>query len=441
MEKDLFSSLSKNYNELLPPNEESLLLIVWLHQKIEKGYLSEDFEIKDFEDTIEDVEQFLQKGSIQKETLSKKLSSHFYITESRGNKYYIHLTVYAKDLCRLLVNQVQPEIKKLELFHVFKRTLPIHDEDVLNINNFTYWFKNNFLPARREIFGHTESLQIAIEEKINELRVLLKPGVQNPKELIGSFIDIFANLEKQTIGLINTLDYKNDTITKIKYARNTFTVSEELFNEFDKMYREIDSFFQSIDRRIFSINERIQLASKRLRNLLDTLKHKQLFKIKIEQLLIYLIRNSRNEKGEIKLPDEFTKRYLPFYYHKFIAIPKIDFQFYAKAEPEKPERDNEQEAKDRKKSTDLLDVQEATSKWLDEINSAMATGKNIVFDQWLDTIMEKENNLEVPIQVCFGLIQQMNKSKDKEIIVTKEEITKKHLDLTLWKMSIQTTNS
>jgi len=144
LENDLLISLNKSYADLLP-QKESLLLIIWLFQKIEKGYISEDFEQKDLDDTIDDVIELLNIVTDKnKEALSKKLSNHFYITERIGNKYQIHLTVFAKQFCELLIKEVQPEIKKLELYHVFKRTLPLQDGDLLNLETFNYWFKNHF---------------------------------------------------------------------------------------------------------------------------------------------------------------------------------------------------------------------------------------------------------------------------------------------------------
>lgn len=441
MDKDLIISLNKNYADLIP-QKESLLLIVWLHQKIEKGYINEDFGQKDLDDTIDDVVEFLNITTDKnKENLSKKLSNHFYITERVGNKYQIHLTVFAKEFCKLLIQEVQPEIKKLELFHVFKRTLPLLDEDLLNIETFNYWFKNNFQPARNEIYSHTEKLNNEVADRINELSTLLKTETENPKEQINSYMEIFTLLEKQTTGIINTIDYKNDTLSKIKSAKEHFATDEETFDEFSRMQNEVEYFFGSIDRRIMVINDKIQLASKRLRNLLDTLKHKQLFKIKIEKLLLLMLKYSRNEKGEIKLPDVFQRKYLPFIPVKFIAIPKVDFQFYAKAEPQQQEYDKHHEQSERRKGLALLEIQEATAKWLDKMNTEIESGVKIEFDEWFDKIIEQENNLEVPIQVCFGLIEEHNQSDQKTISIQKEEVTKNKNDITLWRMQMQTIRS
>ncbi len=280
-----------------------------------------------------------------------------------------------------------------------------------------------------------------MDTSTNELSSLLKAEVQNPKEQINSYTEIFAMLEKQTTGLINTIDYKNETLNKIKASKEHFSKDEETFDEFTRMQNEVDYFFQSIDRRIISINDKIQLASKRLRNLLDTLKYKQHFKIKIEKLLFLLLKYSRYEKGEIRLPEEFPKKYLPFIPMKFVAIPKIDFQFYSKAEPQRQEFDKEHEQAERKKGLALLEIQEATAKWLDEINFEMESGQEIEFEQWFDKIVEEEDNLEVPIQVCFGLIEEHNNSEDKIVAISKEELSKPKNELTLWKMQIQAIRS
>ena len=285
MENDILISLAKSYSDILPQNKESLLLIVWLYQKIEKGLIAEDFEQKDLDDTIDDIIDFLRiESEKNKEVIFKKISSHFFITERIGIKYQIHLTIFAKEFCNLLIQEVQPEIIKLELFHVFKRTLPLLEEDLKDIITFSYWFKNHFQPSRNEIYSHTEMLNREVANRINELSNLLRVEVQNPKEQIGSYIEIFVALEQQTTSLINTIDYKNETLNKIKTVKEQFANNEETFDDFMAMQNEVENFFQSIDRRIISINDKIQLASKRLRNLLDTLKHKQLFKIKIEKL-------------------------------------------------------------------------------------------------------------------------------------------------------------
>ena len=56
-------------------------------------------------------------------------------------------------------------------------------------------------------------------------------------------------------------------------------------------------------------------------------------------------------------------------------------------------------------------------------------------------IIEKENNLEIPINVCFGLIEQHNKNENQIVRIEKEIISKQENELSLWKMKMQTINS
>ncbi len=448
-EKELFQSLSQNYLEILPPNKETLLLIVLLYKKIENGLIPEDFNERDFDDTFYDVKEFLQIEKDKNiELLSQKISNHFYQTERIGNKYQIHLTVYAKNLCELLINEIQPELVKLELYHTFKRTLPLTDTDLENIELFNYWYKNNYKSARKEIYRHIEQLHNDVSEKISELTLLLRKINENPKEQIDSYSLIFEILAQRVEGIVNALHYKDETLRKIKSVKEGFSIKKETFERYVFIQEDVESFFASIDRRIISISDKIQIASKRLRNLLETLKHKQQFKVKIEKFLNVLLKSSsenRQRKNKIdfgiSLHQKIGYKQIPYIPIKFVSIPKLDFQTKNKSEPEIPKYDKEHEKAERRKGLAQLEMQEATAMWLDEINQELHSNRILDYEEWFDKIYEKENNLEVPINVCFGLIEEHNKSDDKEITIKQEKITKNEQDLSLWKMQIQNTNS
>lgn len=448
-EKELFQSLSQNFLEILPPNKEILLLIIWLYKKIENGYLPEEFEEKDFEDTFDEVKDFLQiEKDKNVELISQKISNHFYQTERVGNKYKIHLTVYSKNLCKLLINEIQPELVKLELYHTFQRTLPLKDEDLENIDTLQYWYDKHFQSARNEIYMHIEQLHNDVSEKISELTILLKSNSNNPKEQIESYGNIFELLAQRIQGIISALHYKDETLRKIKSSKDVLVINQENFDRYNYIQGDVESFFNSIDRRVSSISEKIQLASKRLRNLLDTLKHKQQFKINIEKLLLLLLKSSKRKftrksnrsDFEIILHEKFRGIELPSILTKFVSIPKLDFQVQNKIEPQPIEYDKHYEQTERSKGLALLEIQESTAEWLDEITQHLLSNETLEYDKWFDRIIEKENNLEVPINVCFGLIEEHNESDNKQIIIEKETINKNSHDLSLWKMRIQNIN-
>ncbi len=236
MNDDLIT-VSRNYNELMPPGREALLLLILLYNRVEAGELEEEFLNRDLEEAIEDIADLLQLDkAIQKETLSKKLSGFFYQTISRNNTYYIRLTVYAKDLCKLVVDRISPEvIKDLQLAHVFRRTLQLSDDDFENIATFNHWHANHFTIGRKPIIASTEILLNSVEGSISELKSLLKPEVSDLRELIKNFEKIFNDLSLQASGLAATLKAKDEILSKIKSIKNKFSENETDFTQFLKI--------------------------------------------------------------------------------------------------------------------------------------------------------------------------------------------------------------
>ncbi len=442
MNTDIYKSVAQSYTEILPQNQESLLLVVWLYQKILDGDIPHEFTKRDFDDTLDDVLVLLENPkSIQKELLSRKISNYYYRTIPFKNEYRIHLTIFAENLCKLVIEQLQPQIKRLALIHTFRRTLKLTDEDLETIESLEYWHEVNFNSAKNEILSHIEILQKNVSDKTNELRQLLKPDVDNPKGLIQDFIDVFETLKKQTVGLLNTINFKNETLQKIQSVKDKFSETPESFEKYDMIQRAFENFFDNIDRRIISINEKIQLASKRLRNLIDTLKYKQQFKVNIEKLLSYMLKTSKHEQGQIIVDEQIPIRQLLTLPTKFLAVPLIDFKIQNDATPEIPPQDPEHLERERQKNLQMLKNQEQTAKWLDKMEQGIAKGEEINYTEWFDKIAQSEGNLEVPIKVCFGIIESCNNSDTKRIELEQEHQKTRNKNVTLWKMTIHNTDS
>lgn len=441
-QKDVLQSISRNFSELLPGDEKTLLLVVYLYQRIQRGDIEDEFMQRDFEDAVDDVATLLQlEQSVQKQVMAKRLSSYFYNTIPRGKEYRIQLTVYAKELSKLLIEQVQPDIKRLELIHTFKRTLPLGDDDLHSIDTFIYWFDNHFYTAKKEIQAHIDNLERTIDDRINDLRLLLKPYIEDAKELVHQYLDIFEELGRQTTGVANTLDFKNEVIYKIQTAKDKFGKVEEEWTRFFRVYSEIDTFFAHIDRRIIVINNKNQIATKRLKTLLDTLRHKQLFKVKIEKTLELLLQTSRNVKGEIQLHQAVPRRRLPVQVTKFFAVPRIDFWIYNNAAPFFPDYNDAYYEAQRVQSLRTLYAQQRTAHWLDQINTQMVSGTEINFDYWFEHILLEERNVDIALAVCHEMIQRQAKQADLSISISNTLYQIPTEGLYLWKMKLQALNS
>lgn len=434
--KDDLIAVSRNYNELMPPGREALLLLILLYNRVETGELEEEFLNRDLEEAIEDIADLLQLDkAIQKETLSKKLSGFFYQTISRNNTYYIRLTVYAKDLCKLVVDRISPEvIKDLQLAHVFRRTLHLSGDDFENIATFNHWYSNHFTVGRKPIIAFTEILLNSVEGSISELKSLLKPEVSDLRELIKNFEKIFNDLSIQASGLAATLKAKDEILSQIKSCKSKFSKNESDFTQFLKIQEDVVYFFETISSQINSINEKIQLASKKLSNLLETLKHKQVYKVRIERFMHELLVASQFSRDGFFLPSKFPRRLLPEFRNKFISIPMNDYKARKHVLPDSFEIDDEHLTAEKERNYQMLLIQERTAKWINLIKTEMSNGSEIIMEDWISQIIHDENSLEIPIAVCYGLLQSI--PDDYKLTIENKLAELRDYNLKLWKMRI-----
>jgi len=153
---------------------------------------------------------------------------------------------------------------------------------------------------------------------------------------------------------------------------------------------------------------------------------------------MYLLKNSKNEKGDIKLPPNISLKDLPFVKQKFISLSTIDFTNITQTEVTFFEEEDDIRELIRKDNLRILEQQESVSRWLDYIHNNLKQGCSIDFFDILTSIQKKEDDIEVPISVCSNLIQQ-SEGKVLSIEISNEEILN-YEDITLWKMKINPSN-
>jgi ferritin-like metal-binding protein YciE len=443
MQKELLQSVLGNYDTLLPQNKEVVLLLITLQNKIDKQEIEDPFTQRDFEDAIDEVSNILHRGqTIQKESISRKLSQFYYTTLKKGNEYRYQLTVFARDLVRIIINEMEPQFEETELIHTFRRTLKMEREDLTSIKNFEYWFRQHYEPSKRIILAHSENLQRLVDAKTMALRTLLKSEITSTKELITRFIEIFEGLGKQTDGLTETLNFKLEIIDNIKDAEKNFLDKKEDWESYTKIRHEVEKFFDNIDSRVLSINDRIQLSTSRLRALYETLQYKQLFKLKIEKFLHYLLKNSKwTNDAVVVLPENIANRKIPYFREKYTKIPSLNFTEVTPRDVPEMEEDAEYKKKKEAENMRVLNRQESVTQWLESINASLAKGEDFIYEKWFKDMYAKEKNLEVPIDVCFNLIQKYNRNKEMDIVIDQQKPFKAKDDLALWKMKITRSNS
>ena len=437
-QEEIFESISKNFEYLIPRDIETVCLLINLHTKISTGEIDDVFTQKDFEDAVHDVVVLLKRErGIQKESISKKLSQHFYTTLKVEEEYRYQLTIFAKEFITLLLNELEPNYENLELVHTFKRTLPVQDDDVSSIEKLNYWYKHHYNTSKKFILSHTDNLQHYVDKKVAELRTLLKPNADNPKELISQFLVIFEQLGKQTEGVTKALNFKQDILDKIKYSEGNFKEERQAWEMYDKIYNDVTQFFENIDNRVLSINDKIQQSRTRLKSLYDNLRYKQQYKLKIEKFLLMLLKHSKIEEEKLVLPSNVSKKEIPYFRDKFLYPPMIDFMEFHRMESPMHEIDEEFKKLTEEEKIKQLARQENTLKWMDIIRGNVELGREVIFEQWMDQILEKEQNLEVPIDVCFGLLDEYKNREDVEMEIEKKLIMPLNSNVALWKLKIK----
>jgi hypothetical protein len=439
----LLQDISDNFELLLPPNRETLLLLVALQDKIKKGEIEEMFTQREFEEAIDEVSAFLKRGQgIQKEIISKKLSQYYYTTLKKGNEYRYQLTVFARELVESICNEIEPRFEDTALIHTFNRTLKMSDEDLASIFNFEHWFHYHYEPSKRIILSHTENLQRLVDSKTLALRQLMKTDLSNTKDLINKFIEIFQQIGIQIDGLTDAMNFKMDVIDNIKAAEQNFLDKKESWEVYSRIRQEVEKFFDNIDSRILSINDRIQISISRLKALYETLQYKQLYKLKLEKFLLFLLKNSTNgPENTIILPEAIKAKKIPYFREKYTRIPNLNFTNVVPRDVPELEEDQEYKKLLEAANMKLLNRQESITKWLENINSQVVKGNEILYDDWFQDIYKEEKNLEVPIEVCFGLLHKYGRSKDVDVTIEKSNANKNNDDLTLWKMKLTPSNS
>ncbi len=440
MNKEYLENIAQNYDLLIPKDKETLLLLVSLFKKIKTGEIEQEFSQYDFETTLSEIETILQRDkNIQFENISKKLSQYFYTT-LKDTKTPYQLTIYAKELCDLVENQIQPEYAKLSLKQTFRRNLPLKVEDLESIEDFEHWFLTQFETSKKIIVSHIESLQRFVDLQITDLGDILKTEFDNAKILLEKFLEKFDKVKEKAKDLTDTLNFKTEIIQKIRNSEILFQENKEDWEKYIRIQNEVLYFFENIDKRVLAINEKIQTARIRLKSLYQNLHYKQQYKIKLETFLLHLLEHSKNKKGKIHLPSNIDYKTIPYNKEQFFTIPNIDFDVILLPEIPVTETDIEFENKQKRKNELILKKQESIAKWVNEIDKTLFANTEIEYSEWFEKMYLEEKRYDIPVEVCYGLIERFNKNKNIEITIDKDKPYQIKSEIVLWNMKMKVLN-
>jgi hypothetical protein len=443
MNKNFLQSLAKDYKELIPTEVETGLLITALKRQVESGMMEEAFTQNDFNDTLFIVQQALvREQGFQNEIISKKLSKNFYTTVKVNGEYRYKLTQYAKSFSLMLEEKVQLKLTKISLLKTLRNTIALREEDLQSIEDLEAWYDLRFTGRPQQtILAHIEHLQAQVDEEINSLKSILKDDADDPVVMIKNYLDIFVRMGEQAEELSDTLLYKEEILKQLNQAIVEFSGNEEVWNKYKAIANEVEFFFEGIDRFLQVIEDKIQESVKKLRSLLDNVRYKQLYKLRLEKFLNYLLVEGQTNKEESQLPSGLNAPVIIQDSMQFKYLPDINYNL---GDPEAvPEIviDEEYLKEQEEKAIKRLEVQEKMAQWTDKIWNSINEVEIADFQNIIKEIYQQEQNWEIPLEVASEIVKKTGFSTKVKIEIKTGEAEETENEMAVWKMNIKHLNS
>lgn len=444
----------EQYNFLLPSKKEGLV-VFGIHQKIKSKEIDSNFTYQDIELVIKEVVQLEPGGIPQTENLLKTLLHHF-IERPAEKKTRYKLTNYALDFIALVNHKLNNPFRKFPLRDSFQQYASFKAQDMVHIHQFESWYEQGFnATTRKNIVNHLEALKDDTNASILELKSILLLDDASVTELVNKFSDIFEDLGRKAEEIKDTLLLGNNLNQEIQKVVDSFYKKTEalypktedeltVFGAITADYKrtetislEVREFFGVINEKLAELNDRILFASGKLTELQDNFRYQSRFKLNIRRLLELILTESQQTGKELTLPESFPRYQVPYHPLKLIEVPYIE-SFLPSVTMVKPRAINiAYEQQERTRIIKELDHQATTARLVKKYKELLATGHEIDFTKHFYEIMDTEQEIEVPLQVGFELIQFANQSIDYGIRVQRvlpQEALQK--TIAIWNMKI-----
>lgn len=451
-----FNELFSDYDVLIPNKIEGYV-IIRLWQKIKSGDIQEEFSYNDIKNVINEITSLTDGVTPQIEKILKDLL-HYFIKKPPETVSTYYLSDYAERFIQLLETKIDSPYRNFPLKKNFEKYFSIGFEEIEDFEELNRWFKQGFHDtSKRVILDHIESLQDEVENSIKKLNNILYSDELQAIEMVRLFVNEFKNFGLKAEQIREALFLKNETLKNLKKATDYFyskieetkhfqTIDEEKeYQELEykwrtanQIKREVTLFFDNVDKKLSRINDQIVFASSKLKELEENFQYQSLFKINLKKLLQLVLQTSSYDKKDgIVLHPEFPVRSLPYQRIKFFFVPRYDFNIKLESMGIVPESNTDYELAERIKIEKELQIQEKIALWIDACNSRLEKEKQLDYSAVFYEILDKEQNIEIPLQVGFALFQQHTHDNDFDVIIDKIIANPERNDILTWNMKIQ----
>lgn len=450
------NELISDYEYLIPSKIEGYI-ILRLKQKIKSQEISEEFTYNDIKNVITETVPFTNGATPQIEKILKDLL-HYFIKKppETVSKYY--LSDYADRFIQLLETKIDSPYRNFPLKKNFEKYFSIEFEDIEDFDELCRWYQQGFHDtSKKVILDHIESLQDEVEASIKKLNGILYSDELEIIEMVRLFTEEFKNFGIKAEQIREALFLKDQTLQSLRKVSDYFYNQIEQTKHFstadeEREYHRLEDqwktanqikesviqFFDNIDKKLQRIADQIIFASTKLKELEDNFQYQSLFKINLKKLLQLVLQNSKYDKKEgIELHDNFPLKRIPSQKMQFFYTPLYSFDIQPETEGIIPEINvfYEQEQKARIENEFL--IQDKITSWVDTCNSLIDTEKQLDYSSLFYKILDSEQNIEIPLQVGFSLLQRYAADNQYNIIIDKSIANPDRNDILTWNMKIQ----
>ena len=448
--KNKIEHILNEYGYLIP-RKEYAGIITLLYKKTQSKDVNEVF-------TYDEIElcayQLNKDKGIQIEKALQFLLTYFLRKHSKPNSYF--LTQYAKNFVALNSDKVDTPYRNLPLKKNFEKYFQLNIDDIKGIDDLKGWFELGFNKISKNIVSeHIETLQDELDNATVDLNKILHKESIEALELVKQFSEIFKTFGARSREIREVLNLKNSVHANLRILNKEYYEKLDSFTprqrenqqkEYHKVKEDwelleriiidVKDFFNQVDIRLDYISNQIIYASEKLDQLNETFDNQSLLKVNLKKMMRLALENAEKVDDQYILAN-FPLKKVSFELVSILAPQVYDFELDKTNTLIIVERDMEYEKTQLYNFKGELDNQERTSIWIDNLNQKLNSGADLELSKEFQAILTQEENIEIPMQVSYEILNRVSSSKDYKLNIQKVLQEGVENEIKLWKTTIK----
>ncbi|MBG6187518.1 hypothetical protein [Flavobacterium sp. CAN_S2] len=424
----------QSYEALLPSREYGMVIFL-LNQKIKDREIDEQFTYGDFKQTIKELAEFAPWALPHTEAVLKNLLNNF-IERPPEQKYIYKLTEYAMKFIAMVDQKLNNPYRKFPLRESFEKYTNFHASEIQVISQFESWFQQGFNnTTKQNIIDHLEALKDDVNQSIKELNKLLYQENVDILETISRFTEIFKSLNEKieeirdTLRLGNNLEREIHNVVSYFYdlsdnfvnsepqEKAAYQQSTQDYTKSVNIHKDVRNFFMVIDSKIGQLREKIVFASNKLNDLQHNFRYQSNYKVNIKRFMEFVLTESSYTKEGPKLPNAFPVKAIPMESFKYTLVPYLETFFPVKKMVQYTTLDPNYQHLEKEKIEKEISRQQRISKLVSHYKDLLHREKEIDFTEHFHLILERDQDIEIALNVSYELLIFAHHSSDYKIII------------------------